>query len=99
MSHSFSSKKPFLDNSRSASDIANALCHLIVELSNGQLTIDDIDPDQHMLDRGYIDSLSGVILLARIDEIWAVDVDDACLVKGATTLNDLSVLIYGENQS
>ena len=99
MSHSYSSKKPFLDSTRSASDIADALCHLIVELSNGQLTIDDIDPDQHMLDSGYIDSLSTVMFLARIDEIWTVDIDDASLVNGATTLNDLSVLIYGKNQS
>ena len=52
-----------------------------------------------MLDSGYVDSLSAVVLLARIEEIWAVDVDDTCLVNGATTLNDLAVLIYGKRQS
>ena len=99
MSHSISSQKPFLYSTRSASDIADALRRLIVDLSNGQLTFDDIDLGQHMLDSGYVDSLSAVVLLARIEEIWAVDVDDTCLVNGATTLNDLAVLIYGKRQS
>ena len=99
MSHSNSSQKTLLSSTRSASDIADALRRFIVDLSNGQLTFDDIDLGEHMLDSGYVDSLSAVVLLARVEEIWAVDVDDTCLVNGATTLNDLAVLIYGKLQS
>ncbi len=99
MNHSNSSQKPFLYSARSASEIADALRHLIVDLSNGQLTFNDIDLGKHMLDSGYVDSLSVVILLVRIEEIWAVDIDDTCLNNGATTLNDLAVLICGKRQS
>jgi acyl carrier protein len=82
-----------LNDACSVSEIADALRHLIVDLSNNQLMFDDIDPKQHMMDGGYIDSLSAVILLARVEEIWSVEVDDRCLLGSACTIDGLAVLI------
>ena len=70
---------------------------LIYPMASSRLTI--LISEKHMLDSGYVDSLSVVILLVRIEEIWAVDIDDRYLNNGATTLNDLAVLIYGKRQS
>ena len=73
--------------------IAHWLRSVIVELSEGRLAIDEIDSRRHMVDCGYIDSLSAVVLLARVEDKWAVDVDDNSLFSTATTVDDLASLI------
>ncbi len=80
-------------------DIQTWLLHTIVELSEKRLTSDRINPTNHMLDSGYIDSLSAVVVLAEIEERWAVEVDEACLIGEAGTLQGLAAFIHNRRRS
>lgn len=86
--------RPVMNDAPSIPETVATLRRVIADLSNGQLAADDIDPGGHMLDNGYLDSLSAVLLLARMDEMWAVDIEDTCLLNGATTVNDLAALVH-----
>ena len=73
--------------------IADALRRYLVELSEGKLTLDGIDPERHLFDRGYVDSLSAVMLLAHIEERWNVQIEDLELVESLSTVNALAARI------
>ena len=62
-------------------DLIGALCALLVEVSEGKLKPGDIDPAANLFDFGYVDSLSGVMFLARIEEQWGVHIEDFDLVE------------------
>jgi acyl carrier protein len=59
---------------------------LLVEVSEGRLQPHDIDPGANLFDFGYVDSLSGVMFLARIEEQWGVHIEDLDLVERLNTL-------------
>jgi acyl carrier protein len=65
----------------------------LVELSEGKLSLDGIDPDRHLFDHGYVDSLSAVMLLAHIEESYGVPIEDVELVENLTSLNALAARI------
>ena len=68
-------------NAVTAGDLALELRALLVEVSEGKLKAGDIDPAANLFDFGYVDSLSGVMFLARIEEQWGVHIEDFDLVE------------------
>jgi acyl carrier protein len=58
----------------------------VVALSEGELGPESIDPDGHMLDQGYINSLSAVTFLAHIEDRYRVAIEDLDLVGPLRTL-------------
>ena len=58
--------------SLSAEQIVDLLREDLVLISENKLTSDEIDPDGHIFDYGYVDSLSAVIFLARLEERFDV---------------------------
>jgi acyl carrier protein len=71
-------------------DWVEALRALLVEVSDGKLQAGDVDPSANLFDFGYVDSLSGVMFLARIEEQWGVHVEDFDLVERLNTLEALA---------
>lgn len=69
-----------------ADDLVEELRALLVEVSDGKLRAGDIDPSANLFDFGYVDSLSGVMFLARIEEQWGVHIEDFDLVERLNTL-------------
>ena len=69
-----------------AEDWVRDLCALLVEVSDGKLQTSDIDPAANLFDFGYVDSLSGVMFLARIEEQWGVHIEDFDLLERLNTL-------------
>ena len=69
-----------------AEDLVEALRALLVEVSEGKLKARDIDPSANLFDFGYVDSLSGVMFLARIEEQWGVHIEDFDLVDRLGTI-------------
>ena len=67
-------------------DLVEALRALLVEVSEGKLQPGDIDPSANLFDFGYVDSLSGVMFLARIEEQWGVHIDDFDLVERLSSI-------------
>lgn len=69
-----------------AEDVIEALRALLADVSDGKLQARDIDPAANLFDFGYVDSLSGVMFLARIEEQWGVHIEDFDLVERLNTL-------------
>ena len=67
-------------------DLVGSLVSLMVEASDGKLQAGDVDPAANLFDFGYVDSLSGVMFLARIEEEWGVHIEDFDLVERLNTL-------------
>ena len=67
-------------------DLAVELVALLVEVTEGKLQARDIDPTANLFDFGYVDSLSGVMFLARIEEQWGVHIEDFDLLERLNTL-------------
>ena len=67
-------------------DLVEALVALLVEVSEGKLKEQDIDPAANLFDFGYVDSLTGVMFLARIEERWGVHIEDFDLVERLGTI-------------
>jgi acyl carrier protein len=74
----------------SSEDLVEALRALLVEVSEGKLQAGEIDPAANLFDFGYVDSLSGVMFLARIEEHWGVHVEDFDLVDRLNTIEALA---------
>jgi acyl carrier protein len=66
--------------------LVEALRAILAEVSEGKLRAHDIDPGVNLFDYGYVDSLSGVMFLARIEETWGVQIEDFDLVKRLNTI-------------
>jgi acyl carrier protein len=75
-------------------EVAEALRGYLVELSEGKLELAAVDPDRHLFDHGYVDSLSAVMLIAHIEERWGVQIEDLELVESLTTVNALAARIH-----
>ena len=69
-----------------AENLVEELRALLVEVSEGKLRAQDVDPAANLFDFGYVDSLSGVMFLARIEEQWGVHIEDFDLVERLNTL-------------
>jgi len=69
-----------------ADDLVEELRKLLAEVSDGKLQASGIDPAANLFDFGYVDSLSGVMFLARIEEQWGVHIEDFDLVERLNTL-------------
>ena len=69
-----------------AEDLVESLRALLVEVSDGKLQAGDLDSTANLFDFGYVDSLSGVMFLARIEEQWGVHIEDFDLVERLNTL-------------
>ena len=69
-----------------ADNLVEELRALLVEVSDGKLAAHHIDPTANLFDFGYVDSLSGVMFLARIEEQWGVHIEDFDLVERLNTL-------------
>lgn len=63
------------------------LCSLLGEVSEGKLAPGDIETSADMFDYGYLDSLSGVLFLALVEERWGVHIEDVDLVQRLNTLD------------
>ncbi|HET6304585.1 MAG TPA: acyl carrier protein [Myxococcota bacterium] len=74
--------------------IADALRRYLVELSEERLSYGEIDPERHLFDHGYVDSLSAVMLLAHIEERWGVQIEDVELIESLTSVNALAARIH-----
>jgi acyl carrier protein len=70
----------------SAENLVEELRALLVEVSEGKLRADQIDPAANLFDFGYVDSLTGVMFLARIEEQWGIHIEDFDLVERLHTL-------------
>ena len=71
-------------------DLVEALVALLVEVSEGKLKEQDIDPAANLFDFGYVDSLTGVMFLARIEERWGVHIEDFDLVERLETIEAIA---------
>jgi acyl carrier protein len=69
-----------------AENLVEELRALLVEVSEGKLRAQDVDPAANLFDFGYVDSLTGVMFLARIEEQWGVHIEDLDLVERLNTL-------------
>ena len=67
-------------------NLVGELVALLVDVSDGRLRAHDVDPTANLFDFGYVDSLSGVMFLARIEEQWGVHIEDFDLVERLDTL-------------
>jgi acyl carrier protein len=69
-----------------AESLVEALVALLLEVSDGKLEAGQIDPAANLFDFGYVDSLSGVMFLARIEEQWGVHIEDFDLIERFSTI-------------
>lgn len=80
-------------NAARAEDLVESLRALLAEVSDGKLEVRDIDAAANLFDFGYVDSLSGVMFLARIEEQWGVHIEDFDLVERLNTLEAVAAHI------
>ncbi len=77
----------------SSATILNDLRSKVAALSEGRIAASAIDPSMPMLECGYIDSLTAVMLLAHIEETWEVEIDETELLQTAPTLQGIADLV------
>jgi len=63
---------------------------MIVSANEGKFDPSEIDPSANFLDYGYIDSLTGVVFLAEIEERFGVELDDIEVVERLNSLEALA---------
>ncbi|HEY8516463.1 MAG TPA: acyl carrier protein [Candidatus Binatia bacterium] len=73
-----------------AAKIRDELRACILEISDGKLREDEIDPQAPLFDFGYVDSLSSVRLLETIRATWGVEVAEVDLVGRLGTIEALA---------
>jgi acyl carrier protein len=74
-------------------DLVSALQAEIAGLSEGKFRAEEIDPDGHLFDWGYVSSLSAVTFIAHVEERWGVVIEDIELLEELTTLNAVATRI------
>ena len=62
----------------------------LVEISEGKLALDEIDANGHLFDFGYVDSLSAVVFLARIEDRFGIRIEDLALIETLTSVNAIA---------
>jgi acyl carrier protein len=76
-------------------ELVDRLRQRVAELSDGKLAAPEIDPDGHLFDCGYVDSLSAVLFLARIEEEFEVRIEDTELLGELSSLRSIADRIAG----
>lgn len=71
-------------------EVFDDLLAKLVELSEGELTPELIDPSGHMLDQGYISSLSAVTFIAHIEDHYGVRIEDMELLGALRSLEAIA---------
>ena len=77
--------------------ILDELRHAVVELSDGSLAPEAVDPGAAVFDAGYVDSLSAVILIERVRLRYGVTISEVDLVGRLHTLDALASFIAAQN--
>ncbi|MEW6270855.1 MAG: acyl carrier protein [Thermodesulfobacteriota bacterium] len=75
---------------RDPAQIGAELRACVLEISDGKLREDEIDPQAPLFDFGYVDSLSSVHLIETIRASYGVDVAEVDLVGRLNTLDALA---------
>ena len=70
--------------------IVESLRRQIGVQSRGRLTPEDVDPDVHVYEYGYLDSLSYVEFLLHVETTWGVRVGDVQFVSRFNTVRALA---------
>jgi acyl carrier protein len=70
--------------------VVDDLRRQLVELSEGRLAPGEIDPSGHLLDHGYLDSLSAVMFLAHVSDRYGVQIEDVEFVEELNTLDAIA---------
>jgi acyl carrier protein len=70
-------------------DVLSQLITKVAEFSDGEFTVDDIDPDIDVVDAGYVDSLRLVLVAAFVEERYQHELSNAELNE-ARTLREIS---------
>ena len=70
--------------------LRDELLLLLVEATEGKFRADEIEPSANFFDYGYVDSLSGVVFLAEIEERYGVEIDDMEVIERLNTLDLLA---------
>lgn len=71
-------------------DLIEELRAQLAKISDGKLTVAQIDVSAHVFDYGYVDSLSAVLFLAHVEEAYGVRIDDLDLVERYNTLEAIA---------
>jgi acyl carrier protein len=74
----------------SRDEVIGVLRDDLLLLAQERLTADEVDPDGHIFDYGYVDSLSAVIFLARIEERFGVQIEDVELLDTVSSLSAIA---------
>lgn len=74
---------PSMDRKAILEDLKSSL----IELADGQLAGVEIDPSGHLLDHGYVDSLSAVLFLAQLAERYGTEIEDFEFLEQFYTLD------------
>jgi acyl carrier protein len=75
-------------------ELVEMLRNDLVEISAGKLALAEIDASNHLLDCGYVDSLSAVVFLARIEERFGIQIEDLLLIETLTSVNAIADRIH-----
>jgi acyl carrier protein len=76
--------------------LVDELRELLVELSEGKLPeAAAIEPAGNLFDYGYVDSLTAVEFLARIEERYGVRIDDMDLIERYANVEAIAALLAG----
>jgi acyl carrier protein len=78
----------------SPAEIRDELRRYLVEVSDGALSHDAIDPSAPLVDHGYVDSLSAVMFLAHVEERYGVRIEDVELVERITSLEAIAAHVH-----
>lgn len=70
--------------------IVSLLSDDLVLISDGKLTRDEIEPGGHIFDYGYVDSLSAVVFLVRIEERFGIQIEDIELFESCSDLASIA---------
>lgn len=73
--------------------ITAELREVVAELSKGKIAAATVDVTVPLLDFGYVDSLSLVVLIERIQVRWGVEIPEIDLVGRLSTLDALGGFI------
>lgn len=76
-----------------AAELREELLQLLREVSEGKLDGTEIDPSANFFDYGYVDSLSGVEFIARVEENYGVVIEDMELVEAYSSLDAIAAHI------
>lgn len=79
--------------------IQSALAGRVAALSRGRVRADGVLPDAHLLDRGWLDSVSVVELLAFVEAQWGVVIPETRLAGRLGTLRALSAHVLAHRRS